>query len=118
MQMITRDTPIEHLDISIRLKYCLLNNWKRGEEPVTVGDYIDTPDYEMLRIPNFGRKCLQEWRAIVQRVENPGSLVLDETLAEYKALRDIRACINQIAATHKMLATHYNKLADIVSPLA
>lgn len=117
---ITRDTLIDDLSLSLRLHHCLINDWAYAENPKrppTVGDFIDKADHELMRIPNFGRKSLSEWKKIVWAVDNPDAPPLDEVSAEYKALREIRATINQIAATHRALATHYNKLADIISPL-
>ena len=117
---ITRDTLIDDLELSVRLHHCLINEKKYSRsqaEPATVGDFIDVPDHELMRIPNFGRKSLAEWRKIVWAVENPDNPAIEEKMAEYKALKDIRAVINQIAATHRTLATHYNKLTDIIAPL-
>lgn len=117
---ITRDTLIDDLEISVRLHHCLINEKKYSRlqsEPATVGDFIDAHDHELMRIPNFGRKSLVEWRAIVWAVENPDNPAVEEQMAEYKALKEIRATINQIAATHRTLATHYNKLTDIIAPI-
>jgi hypothetical protein len=117
---ITRDTLLGNLDISIRLHNCLINEkkhyWGR-DDPATVGDFMGMADHELMRIPNFGRKSLAEWKKIVWAVDNPDAPPLDEVSAEYKALREMRAIINQIAASHRALATHYNKLSDIISPL-
>jgi len=117
---ITRDTLIDDLELSVRLHHCLINDWdypRNAKRPATVGDFIDVPDHELMRIPNFGRKSLVEWREIVWAVENPDNPAKEEQMAEYKALKNIRATINQIAATHRALATHYNKLTDIIAPL-
>lgn len=117
---ITRDTLLDDLEISVRLHHCLINEkrnfWLR-DDPATVGDFIHLTDNELLRLPNFGRKSLAEWKKVVWAVENPDAPPLDEVSAEYKALKEIRATINQIAASHKAIATHYNKLADIIAPL-
>lgn len=120
VRKITRDTLIDDLEIGVRLHHCLINEWdypRNAKRPATVGDFIDAHDHELMRIPNFGRKSLAEWRKIVWAVENPNSPVIEEQMAEYKALKEIRATINQIAATHRKLATHYNNLADIITPL-
>ena len=120
VKKITRDTLIDDLELSVRLHHCLINEQKYSRPqagPATVGDFIDAPDHELMRIPNFGRKSLVEWRKIVWAVENPDSPALEEEIAEYRALKETRAIINRIAATHRMLATHYNKLADIITPL-
>jgi hypothetical protein len=85
--------------------------------PPKVKDFLHLSDAELLQYPNFGRKSLAEWRGIVRLVENPHDIIVEEKIAEYKALKDIRAIINQIAASHRALATHYNKLSDIISPL-
>ena len=117
---ITRDTLIDDLELSVRLHHCLTTEKKYSRsqaEPATVGDFIDVPDHELMRIPNFGRKSLAEWRSIVWAVDNPDNPAIEEKMAEYKALKNIRAVINQIAATHRTLATHYNKLTDIIAPL-
>lgn len=120
VKKITRDTLISDLKIGVRLQHSLINDWGRPQNPkrpATVGDFIDVPIHELLRIPNLGRKSLVEWRNIVWAVGNPDSPVIEEQMAEYKALKDIRATINQIAATHRKLATHYNNLADIITPM-
>jgi hypothetical protein len=120
IKKITRDTLISELEISVRLQYSLINDWNRPQNPkrpATVGDFIDVPSHELLRIPNLGRKSLTEWRNIVWAVENPDSPVIEEQRAEYEALKNIRATINQIAATHRKLATHYSNLADVIAPL-
>jgi hypothetical protein len=121
IKKITRDTLISDLEISVRLHHCLINDWDDPRNPIkrpaTVGDYIDVSGHELLRIPNFGRKSLIEWRLIVWAVENPDSPVIEENIAEYEALKEIRATINRIAATHNSLATYYKKLADVITPL-
>lgn len=119
-EKITRDTLIDDLEVGVRLHHCLINEWdqpKNPKRPPTVGDFIGKADHELLRIPNFGRKSLAEWRKIEWAVDNPDAPPFDEVSAEYKALREIRAIINQIAASHRALATHYNKMADIISPM-
>ena len=119
VKKITRDTLISDLEVSVRLHDCLMNDWDNPrnptKRPATVGEYIDVSGDELLRIPNFGHKALAEWRNIVWRVENPDSPIIEENIAEYEALKEIRATINRIAATHISLSTYYKKLADVLT---
>ena len=115
----TRETLIQDLDIPERLRLCLLREWGyvRGKSSSpTVGDFIDTPDHQLLRFTGFGHKTLNAWKEVVRRVENPYDPKVEEELAEYKALKEICVRINQIAAMHKSIATHYNKLAEVIAP--
>ena len=71
---ITRDTLIEDLEISVRLHHCLTTEWdypRNAKRPATVGDFINAHDHELMRIPNFGRKSLVEWRKIVWQSRTP-----------------------------------------------
>ena len=114
---ITRDTPIDRLEISVRLAHCLYNLKPLvRNELLTVGDFIDIPDHELLRTNNFGRKTLQEWKNIVRRVENPDDPTIEEDIAEERALRDMRTILNKIAGVHTVLARHYRDLAAILKP--
>lgn len=114
---ITRDTPIERLEISVRLANCLYNSKPLvRNELLTVGDFIDIPDNELLRINNFGRRSLREWKNIVRRVENPDDPTIAEDIAEERALRDMRTILNKIAGAHTVLANHYRGLAAILKP--
>lgn len=135
---ITRDTLIKDLEASTRLRFSFINakhfagihtisgffrdlgekhNWDPNE-PATVGDFMDASEAELLRIPNFGRKSLSDWKKIVRLVENPDDPEVEEKIAEHKALTEIRATLKHIAGAHKALATHYVRLADIIAPLA
>lgn len=132
IKKITRDTLISDLEISVRLQKCLFNMYAEqhgksydpcrptqnlGLPPHKVKDFAFLTDAELLRCPNLGRKSLREWKDIVWAVENPDSPIMEENIAEYEALKEIRATINRIAATHNSLATYYKKLADVIPPL-
>jgi DNA-directed RNA polymerase alpha subunit len=52
-----RRTPLDAMELTCRAHNCLHN---MGCE--TAGDVDDKTDNELLRTPNFGRKCLREVR--------------------------------------------------------
>jgi DNA-directed RNA polymerase alpha subunit len=112
---VTRDTLIDHLEITVRLHRCLVNEkkhfWLRAD-PATVGDFIDMPDHELMRIPNFGRKTLHEWREVTAHLRGDDAPHNEEHLAEVKLLREITSQIRMIGANHKATGTLYSKLAD------
>lgn len=135
---ITRDTLIKDLEASTRLRFSFINakhfagapmssgffgdlgekhNWDPNE-PATVGDFMNASEAELLRIPNFGRKSLNDWKKIVRLVENPDDPEVEEKIAEHKAITEIRATLKHIAGAHNALATHYVRLADIIAPLS
>ena len=92
VKKITRDTLISDLEISVRLQYGLINDWDRPQNPkrpATVGDFIDLPSHEFLRIPNLGRKSLIEWRNIVWAVENPDSPIIEENIVHFKSFTSL-----------------------------
>ena len=116
-EKITRDTLIDHLEIGVRLHHCLVNEKKHfwlKADPATVGDFIDMPDHELMRIPNFGRKTLNEWREVTAHLRGDCVPANEEHLAEVKLLREITARIRMIGANHKATGTQYSKLADLI----
>lgn len=114
---VTRDTLIDHLEIGVRLHNCLTTEKKHfwlKADPATVGDFIDIPDHELMRIPNFGRKTLNEWREVTAHLRGDDVPDHEEHLAEVKLLREITARIRMIGANHKATGTLYSKLADLI----
>ena len=57
---ITLDSPIPSLELSMRLYNTLMN-----DRLYTIGDVVECSSKELLRIPNFGKKCLKEVEAIL-----------------------------------------------------
>ena len=51
------DTPIEELELGVRSYNCL-----KREGVETIGDLIAKSDQELMCIPNFGRKSIEEVR--------------------------------------------------------
>ena len=51
------DTPIEELELGVRSYNCL-----KREGVETIGDLIRKSDQELMCIPNFGRKSIEEVR--------------------------------------------------------
>lgn len=114
---VTRDTPIDHLEIGVRLYNCLTTEKKHvrlQSDPATVGDFIDMPDHELMRIPNFGRKTLREWHEETAHLRGDDVPDNEEYVAEVKLLRGITAQIRMIGANHKATGTLYSKLADLI----
>lgn len=119
---ITLDTPLKDLELSVRLRNALFNEYIRLYGPLdgralTIRDFAHLPDYELMRIPNLGRRSLHEWNTLVHRATNPHNPVVEEKIAEEHALKEIRAHLSNIARAHTVLATHYKELAKIISPL-
>jgi len=54
------DTPLRQLELSVRAFNCLKN-----EGFNTIGDVLKCDEPELLRIPNFGRKSLNEFNELV-----------------------------------------------------
>jgi hypothetical protein len=69
------DHKISDMEWSVRTHNCLLNNfhtdpWTHQPRPgvkplVTLGDLVRLTEAELLRVPNFGRKSLQEVKEIL-----------------------------------------------------
>jgi hypothetical protein len=51
------DVPLKALDLPFRVYGCL-----RNEGCETVGDALKLNDFELLRVSNFGRKSLSDWK--------------------------------------------------------
>jgi DNA-directed RNA polymerase alpha subunit len=120
---ITLDTPLKDLEMSVRLRNALLNEYIRlygplGGRTPTIRNFVHLSDSELMRIPNLGRWSLREWNVVVDRATGSRNLIVEEKEAEEHALKKIRAHLNNIAGAHTMLATHYKKLAGIISPLS
>tara|TARA_R110000787_G_scaffold36714_3_gene93540 strand:- start:14458 stop:15003 length:546 start_codon:yes stop_codon:yes gene_type:complete len=78
MRYISPDTPIEELELSIRVSNCLRGaveqdgfrirpGWRveGGVRDATVKDFLQWTPAEMYRLPNFGKKSLEEWLEVV-----------------------------------------------------
>jgi hypothetical protein len=57
------DMPIESLDLSVRALNCLRHKF------ATVGEVMKQSEAELLRIPNFGRGSLFEWKQCVRQLQ-------------------------------------------------
>jgi hypothetical protein len=129
---ITGETPIEDLEISVRLQNCLLNIYAEqkgrrydpyrpeknlGLSPPKVKDFVSITEAELLRYPNFGRKSLREWKDILLVTQDPYDPAVEEELAGRKAIKDLRYLLEAIAAGHRSLARNYEKISDIITPL-
>lgn len=61
------DTPVQHLPVGQRLRNCLHNHLTRmGFEP-TYLNALALDDRTLMRIENFGMKCLIEWHAFTNK---------------------------------------------------
>ena len=129
---ITGETPIEDLELSVRLQNCLFIIYAEqkgkpydiykpkqnlGLPPPKVKDFAFLTDTELLRRPNFGRKSLREWKDILLVTQDPYDPAVEEELAGRKAIKDLRYLLEAVAAGHKLLARNYEKIADIITPL-
>jgi hypothetical protein len=129
---ITGETPIEDLEISIRLQNCLFNMYAEqkgkphhtyrpeknlGLPPPKVKDFAFLSEAELLRYPNLGRKSLREWKDILLVTQDPYDPAVEEELAGRKAIKDLRYLLEAIAGGHRSLARNYEKIADIITPL-
>jgi hypothetical protein len=123
---VTRDTLIKHLEAPIRLMNAMCNGnplFFFGKRDATAGDYIDLPDETLMRIKNFGRKSLRDWKSLTfhlrkdYKVEKIFEDVSKDISDELRALRKLRATLNHIGGAHKNLARLYGELAEIVLPL-
>jgi DNA-directed RNA polymerase subunit alpha len=70
--------PIEELELSVRAANCL-----KAANIRTIGDLIVRTEAEMLAFPNFGKKSLDEIKAILESMElslgmKPGAAASDE----------------------------------------
>lgn len=57
-------TKVQDLEISVRLHNCLANNGF-----VFLGDIVKCADYELIRMPNFGRKSLDELKEVLSGMQ-------------------------------------------------
>jgi Bacterial RNA polymerase, alpha chain C terminal domain len=86
-------TPIEDLDISIRLRNACLN-----ANILTVGDMRRVTDGEMLRRPNFGRVSLAEMRKFA-----PYTGPFDAEQELCRALRQLRGATGSLLSAIERL---------------
>jgi hypothetical protein len=130
---ITGETPIENLEISVRLQRCLFNIYPElkgrpseqyyrpeknlGLPPPKVKDFASLTEAQMLRYPNFGRKSYREWRDIVLLTQDPYDPAVEEEMAGRKAIKDLRYFLAAIAGGHRSLARDYEKISDLIAPL-
>lgn len=116
---ITLDMRIKDLDVSERLKNAMNSGYPKFFFPddALVRDYIHVSDNDLLRIQNFGRKSLVEWKRVTAPLRDGYSIDKEEESAEYEALKKIRATLNHISGAHKNLARLYEELANTVLPV-
>ena len=71
------DTPIGHLSVSARAKHIVnaedwdsdAKAWVRTNRFRTAGDVDEASNYELLRLPNFGRVSLKELRDAIKTLK-------------------------------------------------
>lgn len=116
---ITLDTRIKDLDASERMKNAMNGGYPKFFFPgdALVRDYIHASDQDLLRIHNFGRKSLAEWKRVSAPLRDDYTREMEEQSAEYDALKKARATLNHISGAHKNLARLYEELANIVLPV-
>jgi DNA-directed RNA polymerase alpha subunit len=73
---------IEDLDLSVRTSNCFKN-----EDIVTVGQALKLSDYELLRIPHFGRKSFNEWKEQIRVLSEQQTVLVNHT--HWKKLFDV-----------------------------
>lgn len=119
---VTPETFINELEASLRLANCFKNEYDYLKELNSFEDrnakvkhFLGIPDNQLLRMPNFGRKTLNEWREMTAHLKDGGTPYDEECLAEVKLLREITSQIRMIAANHKATGTLYSKLADFIA---
>jgi hypothetical protein len=126
MSEITRDTLIKDLEAPIRMMHSMCHGnplFFFGRRDATVGDYIDLPDETLMRIKNFGRKSLRDWKRLTSHMRKDYKAeeilreVYEDVPEELRALRKLRATLNHIGGAHKNIARLYGELAEIVLPL-
>ena len=61
VQIITEESKVGDLQLSVRVSNCLKNDGL-----VTVADVLKLTPHELLSIPNFGRKCMMELDAVLK----------------------------------------------------
>jgi DNA-directed RNA polymerase alpha subunit len=120
---VTRETRIKDLGASVRLVNSLASGYPLfffGKRDATVGDYVDLPDKTIMRVSNFGRKSLRDWKRLTAHLREEYTLEDREQSVEqheeYHALKKLRATLNTIGGVHKNLARLYGELAEIVLP--
>ncbi len=72
--------PVEELELSVRAAHCL-----KAANIHTIGDLVVRSENEMLQFPNFGKKSLDEIKAILQSMNLSLGMKLPPSLAEIHA---------------------------------
>ena len=109
------DHLIADMEWSVRAHNCLLNNFhvdmngrpREGVKPlVTLGDLVQTTESELLRVPNFGRKSLNEVKQVLGCVGlHLGMTLLERRNPESLSLQDIFILLARIAESCRYLTT-------------
>lgn len=115
---VTLDMRIKDLDLSVRTMNAMNSGYPKFFFPgdALVRDYINVSDRDLLRIANFGRKSLAEWKRVTAPLRDDYNREMDERDAGFEALKKARATLNHISGAHKNLARLYEELADLVLP--
>ena len=61
------DVPIDALDLPVRAKNCF--SWAGGQRIETVGEAMKLSDSDLLRIDNFGRGSLNDWKRCLAELQ-------------------------------------------------
>ena len=116
---VTRETLIKDLKTSVRVIHALLNAYPLPggrNRSLTVGDVLDVSDIELVRLPNFGRVSLAEWKRLTAHLRGEYTEADRDLSEEYITLRRVRSILNTVGGAHKNLARLYEELAEIVLP--
>jgi hypothetical protein len=115
--VITTDTPLSKLDISVRLQKALHECLASRKEPLTYGAALKLGDREVRAQYQVGQSTMSEWAAF--RRDNPvpptvSSLLAGNTLTEDTPKADsakmLRYRYEQLAETYHRLANDHGKL--------
>ena len=89
-QEVTLDTPLNEMHLSVRLANCLMGqryHFGIDKKMPVVRDYINIPDAELLRMPNFGMRSLRLWHELTDHLRpkrSRGSILLGIALHHSK----------------------------------
>lgn len=120
-KQMTDETLIQDLDLSVRTTNCLYtiyreaNGWEPYEPqgslpPPKIGDFRHLKDFDLLRLPNFGRKSLNEWKDILWQVDNPEVPYTQEE----KALRSLAKHFRELSRLHSQMAETNAHIATLI----